>query len=333
MKSPYVLAFMAVSIGLVCAAAALYILKPQDAPLTLPGSAQIAQDSNSLRGLPAMIIIGEKTAAERVDVVLNGVDEANKEAYAAAVSLRDNNPQLTINIIPAVTPDNKAYTAFAWAMVAQNADFMNALMGSSGDISPQVLTLLAQNSGLDADALRKQAAEDIVTQALSQANNVIPPTLPALYVNNQWLTGDAIKSAAVPATTPSEARVLVSDAYAYATAPSAKTAAVFLTLKNMGASPADITGVSTSVAGRAEIHTMTHENGVMQMRKLPNLTIQPQETVTLDPMGLHVMLFDLPAPLAVGQKFPLTLVLQGGSELSTFVTVTAPGQTLTNHAH
>ena len=79
--------------------------------------------------------------------------------------------------------------------------------------------------------------------------------------------------------------------------PQAPTAALFLVLENTGDVDRKLVGASVDVAGRAELHTHTMENGVMKMRKVEAVDVKAHAKQALAPGGLHVMLFDLKAPL------------------------------------
>ena len=69
-----------------------------------------------------------------------------------------------------------------------------------------------------------------------------------------------------------------------------------------------LTGVSTPVAGTAELHQTINENGVLRMRPVSDgMALPPGHAVTFAPGGLHVMLMDLKRPLTQGDVFPLTL--------------------------
>jgi copper(I)-binding protein len=59
------------------------------------------------------------------------------------------------------------------------------------------------------------------------------------------------------------------------------------------------------------MHTM--DDGVMRMRRIPHIHLPPGQTVSLEPGGLHIMLFDLPAPLRVDDQVPITLIFDDGS--------------------
>lgn len=90
---------------------------------------------------------------------------------------------------------------------------------------------------------------------------------------------------------------------------SAQVAGGYVTITNTGKEPDTLVGGSAEIAGRVEIHEMSHEGGMMRMRELkPGLVINPNETVTLRPGGLHLMLIDLKQQPTVGAPFKGTLV-------------------------
>jgi len=126
--------------------------------------------------------------------------------------------------------------------------------------------------------------------------------------------------------TVTAASVEVTDAWARATMPGQSVAGVYLHVKSM--LRARVVGVKTGSAKTAEIHSMSQENGVMKMRKLDFLDLPPGETVTLEPRGNHVMLFDIRKPLQAGERIKLTLVIeQEGKKIN--VPVTAAVRALT----
>lgn len=99
-----------------------------------------------------------------------------------------------------------------------------------------------------------------------------------------------------------------------ATPPTANVAAGYLTLKNDGDTPERFIGASSTSAQRVEIHTMDMVDDVMQMRHLSDgLEIPAGEEVALAPGGYHLMLIGLGAPLAEGDRVPLTLAFESGT--------------------
>ncbi len=111
------------------------------------------------------------------------------------------------------------------------------------------------------------------------------------------------------------ADVIVSDAYVREPIPGRAMSAAFMTLTNNGSDDKVLVSASAPWAGSIEIHTHIHDNGVMRMRQLQELTIPAGESVTLQPGGLHLILFNLQSPLA--QSLPLTLCFVGDDCIDT----------------
>ena len=103
--------------------------------------------------------------------------------------------------------------------------------------------------------------------------------------------------------------VTVTDAWARATVQGQKATGAFM--KITAKDNVKLVGVSSPVAGVAEIHEMKMDKDVMKMSALPNgLELPAGKAVELKPGGYHVMLMDLKAPLAKDTTVPLTLTLQ-----------------------
>jgi periplasmic copper chaperone A len=102
----------------------------------------------------------------------------------------------------------------------------------------------------------------------------------------------------------------IDHAWARATPGSAKTGAAYFTIE----SPIDdrLIGLATPVAGKAELHTHSEENGMMRMHAVEGgLAIAADRKVELKPGGLlHVMLIDLNRKLQAGDRFPLVLTFE-----------------------
>ena len=103
--------------------------------------------------------------------------------------------------------------------------------------------------------------------------------------------------------------VTVTDAWARATVQGQKATGAFM--KITAKDNTMLVGVSSPVAGVAEIHEMKMEKDVMKMAALPNgLDLPAGKSVELKPGGYHVMLMDLKAPLAKDTSVPVTLTFQ-----------------------
>lgn len=91
-----------------------------------------------------------------------------------------------------------------------------------------------------------------------------------------------------------------------------------------------LVGVSSPVAGVAEVHEMKMDGDVMRMRPLAALELPAGKTVELKPGSYHLMLMDLKQPLPKDTSVPLVLRFRtvGGAqsqlELNVPVSTLAP---------
>ncbi len=85
-----------------------------------------------------------------------------------------------------------------------------------------------------------------------------------------------------------------------------------------------LVGVSSPVAGVAEVHEMKMEGDVMKMRAVPGIDLPAGKTVELKPGGFHLMLMDLKQPLPRGSTVPLTLMLLDAKGAASQLMVTVP---------
>ena len=125
------------------------------------------------------------------------------------------------------------------------------------------------------------------------------------------------------------AAVQVDGAWARATVQGQKGTGAFMSLTAKDATR--LVGVSSPVAGVAEVHEMKMEGDVMKMRAVPVLELPAGKKVELKPGGYHVMLMDLKAPLAKDSTIPVTLLFKDAKgvesrlELKLPVATAAPG--------
>jgi periplasmic copper chaperone A len=100
----------------------------------------------------------------------------------------------------------------------------------------------------------------------------------------------------------------ITEPWARATPKGASSGAAYMTIRNNGTTPDQVSCVSSDASAQCQIHTMTMENGVMKMRPVEGgLEIKPGETVMLKPSSFHIMLVNLKQPLQQG-KMVLTTV-------------------------
>ena len=110
--------------------------------------------------------------------------------------------------------------------------------------------------------------------------------------------------------------VTVTDAWARATVQGQKATGAFM--KITAKDNAKLVGVSSPVAGVAEIHEMKMDKDVMRMNALPNgLDLPAGKAVELKPGGYHVMLMDLKAPVEEDSHVIVTLLFEDAAGVKT----------------
>ncbi|MGB7035838.1 MAG: copper chaperone PCu(A)C [Xanthobacteraceae bacterium] len=120
--------------------------------------------------------------------------------------------------------------------------------------------------------------------------------------------------------------ITVQQPWSRATPNGAKTGAVYLTIDNKSGTADKLTGASSDVADKTQIHQMSVDNGVMKMRELTDgLSVPANGSVVLKPGSYHVMLIGLKKPLTVGETFPLKLTFANAGTISVTVPVQAMG--------
>lgn len=106
--------------------------------------------------------------------------------------------------------------------------------------------------------------------------------------------------------------VEVQGAWARATVQGQKATGAFMQLT--ASADTQLVGISTPVAGVAEVHEMKMNNGVMTMRAVDGgLALPAGKAVELKPGGYHVMLMDLKTPLQKDTTIPVTLIFKNAA--------------------
>ena len=118
-----------------------------------------------------------------------------------------------------------------------------------------------------------------------------------------------------------------------ATPAGAKVAAGYVTIRNDGAVPDRLVGVSADIAGRSEIHEMAVDAaGIMTMRPLgQGVALSAGAATALKPGGYHIMFLDLKQPAVAGQSFAGTLTFEKAGAVKVEFDVEAMGATPSTH--
>ena len=120
---------------------------------------------------------------------------------------------------------------------------------------------------------------------------------------------------------PAMAQVTVTDAWTRATAPGAKIAAGYMTIRNAGKTPDKLVSASSPAAEKVEPHITVKEGDIFRMREVKGYDIPAGGSFELKPGGAHLMLMNVGAPLKEGDKVPLTLRFERAGEVKTVLQV------------
>ena len=123
--------------------------------------------------------------------------------------------------------------------------------------------------------------------------------------------------AAAQATAPT-----IENAWVRASVAGQRSTGAFMRIMSKEAT--QLVGVSSAVAGVAEVHEMKMDGDVMRMRPVPALDLPAGRPIELKPGGYHLMLQDLRQPVAAGAQVPLTLVFRNARGVESRVQLQAP---------
>ena len=114
------------------------------------------------------------------------------------------------------------------------------------------------------------------------------------------------------AAAPALGQVSIENAWARATAPGARLAAGYMTIRNAGA-PDRLVGASSPAAERVEMHVTRRDGEVSRMRQVQAYDVK--RSFELKPGGAHLMFVNIKAPFTEGQRIPVVLRFEKGGEV------------------
>lgn len=130
--------------------------------------------------------------------------------------------------------------------------------------------------------------------------------------------------AVTPARTAAKLPLTVLSATIVAVPPGITETSAYLTLKNAGTTAVVLMGVSSPVFGHVMLMKTTRTGAMTGMKTVPTLTVPARGTLTMGPVGDHLMLMGLKRPLKPGEKITLTLKAKDGRMLNVAATVRKP---------
>ena len=111
------------------------------------------------------------------------------------------------------------------------------------------------------------------------------------------------------------ANISVTDVWARATMPGQKVSAAYMQIQSDA--DARLIGASSPAVPRVEMHEMKMDGEVMRMREVKAIDLPKGKAVKLQPGGLHIMLMNLPKPIAAGESIPLILTVESDGKQQT----------------
>lgn len=138
---------------------------------------------------------------------------------------------------------------------------------------------------------------------------------------------------AAGAAQPAQKDALVLDqAWARATPPSAPVAGGFVTIRNTAKRADRLLSATSPDAKTVEIHEMSMDNGVMRMRRIDDgLPIAPKGTLELKPGGYHLMFIGPKHPFVQGETVTATLRFEQAGTREVRFEVRAMGSAAPKH--
>lgn len=125
----------------------------------------------------------------------------------------------------------------------------------------------------------------------------------------------------LPAWGSAQPSIQIENAYIRELPPNVETAAVYMTIHNVGQHPMTLNEVRTDAASSAMLHQTSMQNGMMVMEHLMTLELEGRTSVSLAPGGLHIMLLGLRQTLSAGDSINLTLYFANGLVLNSRVPI------------
>lgn len=118
-----------------------------------------------------------------------------------------------------------------------------------------------------------------------------------------------------------ESPIAIDSAWIREAPPATSVLAAYMTINNASESDQQITGMDSPDFRSAEIHRTVVEDGVAKMLPVSGLDVAAGDSISLEPGGLHVMLFDPQRPLREGDTATLIVHTASGAAISVQATV------------
>jgi len=104
--------------------------------------------------------------------------------------------------------------------------------------------------------------------------------------------------------------------------PGRTVSAGYFTINNTSQRPISLVAASSPWFEKVELHQHSYVDGMMRMRRIDTIVVAPNQTVHLQPGGLHLMLFQPKQSLQLEQQVPIELVFDNDQKIAVMAVVT-----------
>ncbi len=104
--------------------------------------------------------------------------------------------------------------------------------------------------------------------------------------------------------------------------PGRTVSAGYFTINNNSTQTVSLVAAKSPWFEKIELHQHSYVDGMMRMEHVDSIMVGPNQTVHLQPGGLHLMLFTPKQSLQLDQQVPIELELDNGQKISVAAVVT-----------
>jgi copper(I)-binding protein len=104
--------------------------------------------------------------------------------------------------------------------------------------------------------------------------------------------------------------------------PGRTVSAGYFTINNTSEQPISLVAASSPWFEKVELHQHSYVDGMMRMQRIDTIVVAPNQTVHLQPGGLHLMLFQPKQSLQLEQQVPIELAFDNGQKIAVMAVVT-----------
>jgi copper(I)-binding protein len=112
------------------------------------------------------------------------------------------------------------------------------------------------------------------------------------------------------------AEVEISNAWLKESIPGSENGAGYFTISNTGTKAITVVGANTGASRAVEVHQHVLRDGMMRMRRVPELNIEAGQTIVFQPGGYHLMLFGVKNAFKPGDQVEFELHFSDGDSVS-----------------